>query len=94
MLVLGHLFGMLSRSSLGHRLARRFCADYGMPISGQSKFVPCSNIKYSLNYSRRMQWAGLLGKVQPREPIDAPYIGLLHPSRRQAVVGQVLGTGR
>ncbi|KAB5591398.1 anion transporter [Ceratobasidium theobromae] len=35
MLVTGHLFGMLARSNLGHRLVRRFCADYGMPISGK-----------------------------------------------------------
>ncbi|KAF8599454.1 hypothetical protein BDV93DRAFT_497765 [Ceratobasidium sp. AG-I] len=42
MLVLGHMFGMLSRSSLGHRLARRFCADYGMPIS----VVACSGLAY------------------------------------------------
>jgi hypothetical protein len=35
MLVTGHLFGMLARSNLGHRLARRFCADYGMPIAGK-----------------------------------------------------------
>ncbi|KAG8713436.1 hypothetical protein FRC11_012170 [Ceratobasidium sp. 423] len=42
MLVTGHLFGMLSRSGLGHRLARRFCADYGMPIS----VVACSGLAY------------------------------------------------
>ncbi|GAB1520935.1 hypothetical protein RhiTH_004024 [Rhizoctonia solani] len=42
MLVTGHLFGMLARSGLGHRLARRFCADYGMPIS----VVACSGLAY------------------------------------------------
>ncbi|KAG8705487.1 hypothetical protein FRC09_002924 [Ceratobasidium sp. 395] len=42
MLVLGHLFGMLARSDLGHRLGRRFCADYGMPIS----VVACSGLAY------------------------------------------------
>ncbi|KAG8739676.1 hypothetical protein FRC10_005272 [Ceratobasidium sp. 414] len=42
MLVLGHLFGMLARSDLGHRLGRRFCADYGMPIS----VIACSGLAY------------------------------------------------
>ncbi|CAE6464292.1 unnamed protein product [Rhizoctonia solani] len=42
MLVTGHLFGMLARSGLGHRLARRFCADYGMPIS----VIACSGLAY------------------------------------------------
>lgn len=42
MLVAGHLFGMLARSNLGHRLARRFCADYGMPIS----VIACSGLAY------------------------------------------------
>ncbi|KAJ1303556.1 hypothetical protein OPQ81_011740 [Rhizoctonia solani] len=42
MLITGHLFGMLARSGLGHRLARRFCADYGMPIS----VIACSGLAY------------------------------------------------
>ncbi|KAG8706677.1 hypothetical protein FRC08_000910, partial [Ceratobasidium sp. 394] len=42
MLVLGHLFGMLARSDLGHRLGRRFFADYGMPIS----VIACSGLAY------------------------------------------------
>ncbi|CAE6382207.1 unnamed protein product [Rhizoctonia solani] len=48
MLVTGHLFGMLARSGLGHRLARRFCADYGMPISGKLFFflIACTALAY------------------------------------------------
>ncbi|CAE6479408.1 hypothetical protein ACGC1H_005374 [Rhizoctonia solani] len=42
MLVTGHLFAMLARSGLGHRMARRFCADYGMPIS----VVACTGLAY------------------------------------------------
>ncbi|CAE6437773.1 unnamed protein product [Rhizoctonia solani] len=42
MLVTGHLFGMLSRSDIGHRFMRRFFADYGMPIS----VVACTGLAY------------------------------------------------
>ncbi|CAE6496181.1 unnamed protein product [Rhizoctonia solani] len=42
MLVTGHLFGMLARSDIGHRVVRRFFADYGMPIS----VVACTGLAY------------------------------------------------
>ncbi|KAH7322128.1 HCO3 transporter family-domain-containing protein [Rhizoctonia solani] len=42
MLVTGHLFGILSRSDIGHRFMRRFFADYGMPIS----VVACTALAY------------------------------------------------
>ncbi|CAE7059913.1 unnamed protein product [Rhizoctonia solani] len=42
MLATGHLFGILARSDLGHRVVRRFFADYGMPIS----VVVCTGLAY------------------------------------------------
>ncbi|KAF8695190.1 HCO3- transporter family, partial [Rhizoctonia solani] len=42
MLVTGHLFGMLARSNIGHRVVRRFFADYGMPIS----VIACTGLAY------------------------------------------------
>ncbi|KAG8682832.1 hypothetical protein FRC11_014335, partial [Ceratobasidium sp. 423] len=42
MLVTSHLFGMLARSDIGHRVVRRFFADYGMPIS----VVACTGLAY------------------------------------------------